>query len=80
MPLDEFRCVIEVNLIGRFNVCCSLRPGMSRFDPLDEGERGFIFSTTSVAAFAGQISQATDSASKAGIVDLTLSATRELAR
>jgi NAD(P)-dependent dehydrogenase (short-subunit alcohol dehydrogenase family) len=77
MPLDAFRRVIEVNLIGSFNVAAA---EMSSLDPLEEGERGIIISTASVAAYEGQIGQAAYSASKGGIVSLTLPAARELAR
>jgi NAD(P)-dependent dehydrogenase (short-subunit alcohol dehydrogenase family) len=80
LPLDEFRRVIEVNLIGSFNVLRLAAAEMSALDPLDEGERGIIISTASVAAYEGQIGQAAYSASKGGIVSLTLPAARELAR
>jgi NAD(P)-dependent dehydrogenase (short-subunit alcohol dehydrogenase family) len=80
MPLDQFRRVIEVNLIGSFNALRVAAAQMCRLDPLEEGERGIIVSTASVAAYEGQIGQAAYSASKAGIVGLTLPAARELAR
>ena len=80
MPIDAFRRVIEVNLIGSFNVMRLAAADMSSLDPLDEGERGIIVSTASVAAYEGQIGQAAYSASKGGIVSLTLPAARELAR
>lgn len=80
MPLDAFRRVIEVNLIGSFNVMRIAAAAMSTLDPLAEGERGIIVSTASVAAYEGQIGQAAYSASKGGIVALTLPAARELAR
>ena len=80
MPLDAFRRVIEVNLIGSFNVMRLAAADMSALEPLDEGERGIIISTASVAAYEGQIGQAAYSASKGGIVALTLPAARELAR
>ena len=80
MPLDGFRRVIEVNLIGSFNVMRLAAAEMSSLEPLDEGERGIIVSTASVAAYDGQIGQAAYSASKGGIVSLTLPAARELAR
>jgi NAD(P)-dependent dehydrogenase (short-subunit alcohol dehydrogenase family) len=69
-----------VNLIGSFNILRLAAAEMSVLDPLDEGERGIIISTASVAAYEGQIGQAAYSASKGGIVSLTLPAARELAR
>jgi NAD(P)-dependent dehydrogenase (short-subunit alcohol dehydrogenase family) len=80
MPLDAFRRVIEVNLIGSFNVMRVAAAEMSSLEPLDDGERGIIISTASTAAYEGQIGQAAYSASKGGIVSLTLPAARELAR
>ena len=80
MPLDAFRRIIEVNLTGSFNVMRLAAAEMSSLDPLEEGERGIIVSTASVAAYEGQIGQAAYSASKGGIVSLTLPAARELAR
>jgi len=80
LPLDVFRRVIEVNLIGSFNVMRLAAAEMSALEPLAEGERGIIISTASVAAYEGQIGQAAYSASKGGIVALTLPAARELAR
>jgi len=80
MPLDAFRKVIEVNLIGSFNLMRLAAAEMSALEPLEEGERGIIVSTASVAAYEGQIGQAAYSASKGGIVSLTLPAARELAR
>jgi len=80
LPLEEFRRVIEVNLIGSFNVMRLAAAEMSALEPLAEGERGIIISTASAAAYEGQIGQAAYSASKGGIVALTLPAARELAR
>jgi NAD(P)-dependent dehydrogenase (short-subunit alcohol dehydrogenase family) len=80
LPLDAFRRVIEVNLIGSFNVMRLAAAEMTTLDPLADGERGIIVSTASVAAYEGQIGQAAYSASKGGIVALTLPAARELAR
>jgi len=80
LPLDAFRRVIEVNLIGSFNVMRLAAAEMSTLDPLADGERGIIVSTASVATYEGQIGQAAYSASKGGIVSLTLPAARELAR
>jgi NAD(P)-dependent dehydrogenase (short-subunit alcohol dehydrogenase family) len=80
LPLEAFRRVIEVNLIGSFNVMRLAAAEMSALEPLAGGERGIIVSTASVAAYEGQIGQAAYSASKGGIVALTLPAARELAR
>jgi NAD(P)-dependent dehydrogenase (short-subunit alcohol dehydrogenase family) len=80
LSLDAFRRVIEVNLIGSFNVMRLAAAEMSALEPLADGERGIIISTASVAAYEGQIGQAAYSASKGGIVALTLPAARELAR
>src|SRR5438477_4868811 len=80
LPLDEFRRTVEVNLIGSFNLLRLAAAGMTGLDPLGDGERGLIVLTASVAAFEGQIGQAAYSASKGGIVALTLTAARDLAR
>jgi NAD(P)-dependent dehydrogenase (short-subunit alcohol dehydrogenase family) len=80
LPLDAFRRVIEVNLIGSFNLLRVAAAEMTTLDPLADGERGIIVSTASVAAYEGQIGQAAYSASKGGIASLTLPAARELAR
>jgi len=78
--LDSFRRAIEINLIGTFNVLRLAAQAMARNAPDSEGERGVIVNTASIAAFDGQIGQAAYSASKAGIVGMTLPAARELAR
>jgi len=78
--LEHFNQVIEVNLIGTFNALCSAAAAMERNEPSEEGERGVIVNTASVAAFEGQIGQAAYAASKGGIVSLTLPAARELSR
>lgn len=81
MPLDEFRKVIEINLIGTFNVMSIVASYMMKREPSsDTNERGVIINTASVAAFEGQIGQTAYSASKGGIVALTLPAARELAQ
>ena len=80
LPLDEFRRTVEVNLIGSFNLLRLAAADMTNLDPLEDGERGLIVLTASVAAFEGQIGQAAYAASKGGIVGLTLPAARELAR
>jgi len=80
MPLDAFKRVIDVNLIGSFNLMRLAAAGMTALPALEDGERGVIVSTASVAAYEGQIGQAAYSASKGGIVALTLPAAREFAR
>ncbi len=80
MPLENFARVININLIGTFNVLRLAAAAMSQLDELDEGERGVIVNTASVAAFEGQVGQAAYAASKGGIAALTLPAARELAR
>ncbi|HEX3500033.1 MAG TPA: SDR family NAD(P)-dependent oxidoreductase [Stellaceae bacterium] len=80
MPLDAFRQVIEINLIGSFNLMRLAAADMIPLEPLADGERGVIISTASVAAYEGQIGQAAYSASKGGIVALTMPAAREFAR
>ena len=78
--LEAFRRVIEINLCGTFNVIRLASAQMSASHPTEDGERGVIVNTASVAAFDGQIGQAAYSASKGGIVGLTLPIARELAR
>ncbi len=79
-PLDRFRKVIEVNLLGTFNMIRLFAAQTERLEPLAGGERGVIVNTASVAAFDGQIGQAAYSASKGGIVGMTLPVARDLAR
>ena len=79
MPLAEFTRVIHVNLIGTFNMMRLAGAQMSKAAPLEDGERGVIISTASVAAFEGQIGQAAYAASKGGITALTLPVAREFA-
>jgi NAD(P)-dependent dehydrogenase (short-subunit alcohol dehydrogenase family) len=76
--LDAFRFVVNVNLIGTFNVMRLAASAISRTEALDDGERGVIVNTASVAAFEGQIGQIAYSASKGGIVGMTLPAARDL--
>lgn len=78
--LELFRRVIEVNLIGTFNVLRLAVPVMSTNEPDENGERGVIVNTASVAAFEGQLGQAAYSASKGGVASMTLPIARELAR
>jgi NAD(P)-dependent dehydrogenase (short-subunit alcohol dehydrogenase family) len=77
--LNLFRKVIEINLIGTFNVMRLAAAAMAQTDPLDGGQRGVIVNTASVAAFDGQIGQAAYAASKGGVASLTLTAARDLA-
>lgn len=81
MPLSAFKQVIDINLIGTFNVMRVVAHAMSTLtlDPKTQ-ERGVIINTASVAAFEGQLGQAAYSASKGGIVSMTLPAARELAQ
>lgn len=76
-PLELFKRVIEVNLVGTFNVLRLAAQRMAEGEPVD-GERGVIVNTASVAAFEGQVGQAAYSASKGGIVALTIVAARDL--
>jgi NAD(P)-dependent dehydrogenase (short-subunit alcohol dehydrogenase family) len=80
MPLSDFARVIQVNLIGTFNLMRLAAARMAGLEPGAGGERGVIVGTASVAAFEGQIGQAAYAASKGGIAALTLPAARELAR
>ncbi len=79
-PLDAFRKVVEVNLIGTFNMIRLVADRMASLDPLDGGERGVVINTASIAAYDGQIGQAAYAASKGGVVGLTLPVAREFAR
>lgn len=81
MPLDDFVPTISVNLVGTFNVLRIAAARMATLPPIGESEeRGVIINTASVAAFEGQIGQIAYSASKGGVVAMTLPAARELAR
>ena len=79
-PLDYFRTVVDINLTGTFNVIRLAAVEMGNNEPGEDGECGVIINTASVAAFDGQIGQAGYSASKAGIVGMTLPISRDLAR
>jgi NAD(P)-dependent dehydrogenase (short-subunit alcohol dehydrogenase family) len=79
MPLEVFRKVVEVNLVGTFNVIRLAAAAMARNAPDAEGERGVVINTASAAAFDGQIGQAAYSASKGGVVGMTLPVARDLA-
>ena len=76
-PLDHFKFIIDLNLVGTFNV---MRLGASMMDKNGEDENGVIINTASVAGYEGQIGQSAYSASKAGVIGLTLTAARDLAR
>jgi NAD(P)-dependent dehydrogenase (short-subunit alcohol dehydrogenase family) len=78
LPLDAFARVVTVNLIGTFNMIRLAAERIAAADPVD-GERGVIVNTASVAAFDGQIGQAAYSASKGGVVGMTLPIARDLA-
>jgi NAD(P)-dependent dehydrogenase (short-subunit alcohol dehydrogenase family) len=80
LPLADFEKVIQINLIGTFNMMRLVAAAMQALDPLEDGERGVIVSTASVAAYEGQIGQAAYSASKGGVVALTMPAAREFAQ
>ncbi len=79
-PLDAFKVIIDINLIGTFNVMrlAAFRM-LSDNEPDDEGERGVVINTASVAAFEGQVGQIAYSASKGGVVGMTIPAARDLA-
>jgi NAD(P)-dependent dehydrogenase (short-subunit alcohol dehydrogenase family) len=79
-PLEDFARVININLIGTFNMMRLAAADMQNVTPLTDGERGVIISTASVAAFEGQIGQAAYSASKGGVAALVMPAAREFAQ
>jgi NAD(P)-dependent dehydrogenase (short-subunit alcohol dehydrogenase family) len=79
-PLAHFSRTIQINLVGTFNAIRLAAAAMARNEPGESGERGVIVSTASVAAFDGQVGQAAYSASKGGIVGMTLPIAREFAR
>lgn len=80
MALEAFARVVEINLIGTFNVCRLAAAAMARNAADENGERGVIVNTSSIAAFEGQIGQCAYAASKAGVAGLTLPLARDLAR
>ena len=80
MPLKNFAGTVMVNLVGSFNVAKAAAEAMQHNEAGEDGERGVIVNTASVAAYEGQIGQAAYSASKAGVVGMTLPMARELAR
>lgn len=79
-PLDAFTTVIQVNLIGTFNVLRLAAERIAKTEPVNGEDRGVIINTASVAAFEGQIGQAAYSASKGGVVGMTLPIARDLSR
>lgn len=79
-PTEKFNRVIQVNLVGTFNVSKEAAAVMQHNDPDDNGDRGVIVSTASIAAFEGQIGQAAYSASKGGVAAMTLPLAREFAQ
>jgi len=79
-PLEDFRRVVEINLVGTYNVTRLVAAQMAALPPLDDGERGVIVNTASVAAFDGQVGQEAYAASKGGIASMTLPLARDLAQ
>jgi len=79
MSPEEFNDIININLVGSFNIIKIAVEKLSQLDVLEDGERGVIINTASIAAFEGQIGQVAYSASKAGVVGMTLPLARELA-
>ena len=79
-PLEDFARVIQVNLIGTYNAARLFSAACARLEPLQDGERGVMVFTASVAAFDGQVGQQAYSASKAGVVGMTLPMARDLAQ
>ena len=78
MLLEDFRQLVEVNLISTFNMMRLAAADMAKLEPLDNGERGVILSTASVSAYEGQSGEAAYSGSKGGVVSMILPAAREL--
>ncbi len=79
-PLEDFERVVRVNLIGTYNVIRLAAARIAKLDALEDGERGVVVNTASVAAFDGQVGQEAYSASKGGIVGMTLPLARDLAQ
>lgn len=78
-PMDAFNWIIQINLVGTFRCIAKSAAGMLTLDPMEDGERGAIVNTASVAAEDGQMGQAAYSASKGGVVGMTLPVARDLA-
>ncbi len=79
-PLEDFAKVINVNLVGTYNVARLFAAACAKLDPMEDGERGAMVFTASVAAYDGQVGQQAYSASKAGVVGMTLPMARDLAQ
>ena len=79
-PLEDFKRVIEVNLVGTYNITRLAVAEMIKLEPLQDGERGVVVCTASVAAFDGQVGQEAYSASKGGVAAMTLPMARDLAQ
>jgi NAD(P)-dependent dehydrogenase (short-subunit alcohol dehydrogenase family) len=79
-PLAAFEATLRVNLVGTFNLLRLGAGRIARTEPIEDGERGLVLCTASIAAFEGQVGQAAYAASKGGVVAMTLPASRELAR
>ena len=79
-PLDAFNLIIQINLVGTFRCIAKSAKGMLDLPPLEDGERGAIVNTASVAAFDGQVGQEAYAASKGGVVGMTLPLARDLAQ
>ena len=79
-PLEDFAKVVNVNLIGSYNVARLFAAACAKAEPMEDGERGVIVFTASVAAFDGQVGQQAYSASKSGVVGMTLPMARDLAQ
>ncbi len=79
-PLEDFARVINVNLIGTYNAARLFAAACAKLDPMEDGERGVMVFTASVAAFDGQVGQQAYSASKSGVVGMTLPMARDLAQ
>jgi NAD(P)-dependent dehydrogenase (short-subunit alcohol dehydrogenase family) len=79
-PLEDFARVVQINLIGAYNISRLFAAACAQLPPLDDGERGVMLFTASVAAFDGQIGQQAYSASKGGLVSMTLPMARDLAQ
>lgn len=77
-PLDAFNWIIQINLVGTFRCIAKSAAGMMTLDPMEDGDRGAIVNTASVAAEDGQVGQAAYSASKGGVVGMTLPIARDL--
>jgi NAD(P)-dependent dehydrogenase (short-subunit alcohol dehydrogenase family) len=78
-PLETFRRTIDVFLVGTYNVLSKSAAAMTRNEPLDSGQRGVVIMTASIAGYEGQVGQTDYSAAKAGVIGLTLTASRDLA-